>query len=109
MSTLYGERSTAHAQDTRHTRKLLNHFGVRTLLVSFHEHNEHGKQAQVLTWAGLLELQCSSYRHTLTIHEISVSKACICPNSKGRHCCSTQLARGSAHAARCSWLTVACA
>ena len=45
------ERMQYDAQDTRHTRKLLNHFGVRTLLVSFHEHNEHNKEAQVLAWA----------------------------------------------------------
>ncbi len=36
------------AQDTRHTLKLLNHYGVRTPLVSFHEHNEYHKEAQVL-------------------------------------------------------------
>lgn len=35
------------AEDTRHTRKLLNHLGIRTPLTSFHEHNERGKQAQV--------------------------------------------------------------
>ena len=52
----------AGAQDTRHTRKLLNHFGVRTLLVSFHEHNEHGREAQVLAWAGLL-LSCDIEMH----------------------------------------------
>lgn len=27
-------------EDTRHTRKLLNHLGVKTRLVSYHEHNE---------------------------------------------------------------------
>jgi 16S rRNA (cytidine(1402)-2'-O)-methyltransferase len=27
-------------EDTRHTRKLLNHFGISNKLVSYHEHNE---------------------------------------------------------------------
>lgn len=34
------------AEDTRHTRKLLNHFDIRTRLISYHEHNkmEKGKE-----------------------------------------------------------------
>ncbi len=28
-------------EDTRHTRKLLTHFGISAKLVSYHEHNEH--------------------------------------------------------------------
>jgi 16S rRNA (cytidine1402-2'-O)-methyltransferase len=27
-------------EDTRHTRKLLTHFGIAARLVSYHEHNE---------------------------------------------------------------------
>src|ERR1043166_2431599 len=27
-------------EDTRHTRKLLNHFGIDTKTISYHEHNE---------------------------------------------------------------------
>src|SRR5437764_13356239 len=27
-------------EDTRHTRKLLNHFGIQTKTISYHEHNE---------------------------------------------------------------------
>ena len=34
-------------QDTRHTRKLLTYFGLSSRLYSFHEHNEHDKEAQV--------------------------------------------------------------
>ena len=34
------------AEDTRHSRKLLTHFGIEGQLVSFHEHNEKGKQEQ---------------------------------------------------------------
>ena len=35
------------AEDTRHSRKLLNHYGIRSYLHSFHQHNEHSKQARV--------------------------------------------------------------
>lgn len=35
------------AEDTRHSRKLLEHYGIKTPLTSYHEHNEKGK-AQVL-------------------------------------------------------------
>jgi hypothetical protein len=42
------------AEDTRHTRKLLSHFsiGAGRLLLSFHAHNEHERQAQArwLCW-----------------------------------------------------------
>lgn len=36
------------AEDTRHSRKLLNHYGIQGHLHSFHQHNEHSKQARVL-------------------------------------------------------------
>lgn len=32
------------AEDTRHSRKLLNHFGIATPLISCHEHNEQQRQ-----------------------------------------------------------------
>lgn len=35
-------------EDTRHTRKLLTHFGISKKLVSYHEHNEY-KRAEELT------------------------------------------------------------
>src|SRR5688572_17663548 len=31
------------AEDTRHTAKLLSHYGIRTALTSYHEHNEAPK------------------------------------------------------------------
>jgi 16S rRNA (cytidine1402-2'-O)-methyltransferase len=34
-------------EDTRHTRKLLNHFGIDKPLVSYHEHNEAGRAAEL--------------------------------------------------------------
>jgi 16S rRNA (cytidine1402-2'-O)-methyltransferase len=32
------------AEDTRHSRKLLNHFDIRTPMISCHEHNEQQRQ-----------------------------------------------------------------
>lgn len=36
------------AEDTRHSRKLLAHFGITTPLTSFHEHNERAKGEELL-------------------------------------------------------------
>lgn len=35
-------------EDTRHTRKLLNHFGITVRTESFHEHNEDEKAARII-------------------------------------------------------------
>ena len=34
-------------EDTRHTRKLLNHFGIQTKTVSYHEHNERERSEEL--------------------------------------------------------------
>ena len=34
-------------EDTRHTRKLLNHFGIRTATISYHEHNEQERAEEL--------------------------------------------------------------
>lgn len=34
-------------EDTRHTRKLLNHFGISTATISYHEHNEQERAAEL--------------------------------------------------------------
>jgi len=36
------------AEDTRHSRKLLEHYGIKTPLVSYHEHNETARADQLL-------------------------------------------------------------
>ena len=36
------------AEDTRHSRKLLDHYGVKTPLTSYHEHNEQSKARQLV-------------------------------------------------------------
>jgi 16S rRNA (cytidine1402-2'-O)-methyltransferase len=35
-------------EDTRHTRKLLNHYGIDTPTISYHEHNEKERAAELL-------------------------------------------------------------
>lgn len=39
-------------EDTRHTRKLLNHFGIDTKTISYHEHNERERAAQLYALLG---------------------------------------------------------
>lgn len=36
------------AEDTRHSRRLLDHFGVRTPLVAYHEHSTPGRRLELL-------------------------------------------------------------
>ena len=47
------EVDTIACEDTRHTRKLLDHYGIKTKTVSYHEHNEHERAAELV--ARLLE------------------------------------------------------
>jgi 16S rRNA (cytidine1402-2'-O)-methyltransferase len=35
-------------EDTRHTRKLLNHFGIKTKVTSYHDHNERERTVELL-------------------------------------------------------------
>lgn len=37
------------AEDTRHSKNLLRHFGIRTSLVSLHEHNEQARIQRIVT------------------------------------------------------------
>ncbi len=45
---LLGEVDLIACEDTRHTRKLLNHYGISTRTISYHEHNERERAAQLL-------------------------------------------------------------
>ncbi|HHV64978.1 MAG TPA: 16S rRNA (cytidine(1402)-2'-O)-methyltransferase [Peptococcaceae bacterium] len=36
------------AEDTRHSRKLLNHYGIKTPLLSYHQHNERQRTAEIV-------------------------------------------------------------
>ena len=49
------------AEDTRHSRKLLNYYNISSRLYSFHQHNEHTKQAQVIVW-GFNDPSCVARR-----------------------------------------------
>jgi 16S rRNA (cytidine1402-2'-O)-methyltransferase len=42
------EAALIAAEDTRRTRKLLSHYGIKTRLTSYHEHNEREKAAYLL-------------------------------------------------------------
>lgn len=37
-------------EDTRHTKKLLTHFGIKTKTVSYHEHNESERAKELSEW-----------------------------------------------------------
>lgn len=41
------EVSQIAAEDTRHTQRLLQHFGINARLISFHDHNEHARVPQI--------------------------------------------------------------
>lgn len=43
-----GEASVIACEDTRQTRKLLDHYGIRTPLVSYHEHNEQQRARELV-------------------------------------------------------------
>lgn len=37
-------------EDTRQTRKLLDHYGIDRPMVSYHEHNEAARAASLCSW-----------------------------------------------------------
>jgi len=43
-----GEVDLIACEDTRHTRKLLHHYGIGTPTISYHEHNERERAAELL-------------------------------------------------------------
>jgi 16S rRNA (cytidine1402-2'-O)-methyltransferase len=42
-----GEVEVIACEDTRHTRKLLSHYGINTRTISYHEHNERERAAEL--------------------------------------------------------------
>src|ERR1700733_11212120 len=48
---LLGEADVIACEDTRHTRTLLDHYGIHKPTVSYHEHNEAGRREDLV--AGL--------------------------------------------------------
>src|SRR5258706_14120833 len=45
---LLGEVEIIACEDTRHTQKLLNHYGINTRTISYHEHNERERGTELL-------------------------------------------------------------
>lgn len=45
---LLGEAGVIACEDTRQTRKLLDHFSIQTPLVSYHQHNEASRTAELI-------------------------------------------------------------
>ena len=43
-----GEVELIACEDTRHTQKLLNHYGIQTGTISYHEHNERERATELL-------------------------------------------------------------
>ena len=46
--TVFKEVDAIAAEDTRHTRKLLEHYGVQVPVFAFHDHNEKAKAEQLI-------------------------------------------------------------
>jgi 16S rRNA (cytidine1402-2'-O)-methyltransferase len=44
---ILGEVDVIACEDTRHTRKLLTHYKIPTSVISYHEHNERGRAAEL--------------------------------------------------------------
>lgn len=73
------------AEDTRHAKKLLQHFGIQTPMVAYHDHNERdkssqligeiqkGKQLALISDAGTPLISDPGYRLTALAHEQNVS------------------------------------
>lgn len=45
---LLGEVDVIACEDTRHTKKLLNHYGINTRTISYHEHNERERSLELV-------------------------------------------------------------
>lgn len=43
-----GEVDLIACEDTRHTRKLLNHYGIKTKVTSYHDHNERERTSELI-------------------------------------------------------------
>lgn len=76
-------------EDTRHTRKLLNHFAIKKKLASYHEHNEtaraeefgvllgEGKSIAIVSDAGTPAICDPALRVVLKAHEIGAKVVAI--------------------------------
>ena len=77
------------AEDTRHTLKLLNHYDIKTRLISHHEHNEdqsangiaqlleQGKNIALVTDAGMPCISDPGYKLVSLAHEKGYDVTCL--------------------------------
>jgi len=75
-----GEVDLIACEDTRHTRGLLTHFGIDTKTISYHEHNEHERAAELASMlAGGLSIAVVSDAGTPGINDpgFRLVRACI--------------------------------
>jgi 16S rRNA (cytidine1402-2'-O)-methyltransferase len=75
-----GEVDLIACEDTRHTRGLLTHFGIDTKTVSYHEHNEHERAAELASMlAGGMSVAVVSDAGTPGINDpgFRLVRACI--------------------------------
>jgi 16S rRNA (cytidine1402-2'-O)-methyltransferase len=68
------EADLVACEDTRHTRRLLDHFNIRVPTISYHEHNErdraqqlvarakHGEKIAIVSDAGMPAISDPAYR-----------------------------------------------
>ena len=89
--------STIAAEDTRNTKKLLNHFGISTALISYHEHSkrsrleqlveklEHGESIAIVSDAGMPAISDPGYEliqmaieRELTVVVLPGANAALC-------------------------------
>lgn len=81
---ILAEADRIAAEDTRHTRRLLAHYGIETPLTSYHEHNERdkaetllealqrGEQIALVTDAGTPCISDPGYRLVQAAHEAGI-------------------------------------
>ncbi len=77
------------AEDTRHSRRLLDHYGIKSRLISCHEHNEHarspelvarlqaGDDVALISDAGTPAIADPGYRLVRSCREAGVEVVCV--------------------------------
>lgn len=86
---ILSEMDLIAAEDTRHSRRLLDHYGIKTRLISCHEHNEKERSAELLerlragenialiSDAGTPAIADPGYRLVRACREAGVEVACV--------------------------------
>ena len=49
------------AEDTRHSKRLLSHYGVTTPVISLHEHNEQKRADELLEYLQAGAIRCTDF------------------------------------------------